>query len=504
MSSANLIEVITKYDLYSNARKNKSMVDVVDVMRKKIKLDLVSTELSNPASAQRMSAGQLSALAFTLRFTYGNSLQTQQVTNELVSRFLDEDLKQRREQAKSTADFLEAQIKALEATMQEQENKVAEFRALHPDNRPEALQFNQQMAATTFQNIQTLQSQLATMDKTRGDLRTQLASVDPYSRVVADGQMLTTPAIQLKALQAKYTTISSQYGPDHPDVVKLRHQIEALQNDLGQSEDTANIKSQLTDARTNLAAAKGTLGPNHPDVIALRKEVSDLEGRLASSAHDSSSHSAIKKDADNPAYLMLTSQLSAADEQYKSLSSQLTNLQSQYARYQTNVAQTPMVEQEYASLNRDYENAQLRYRELKVKKMSADMNEQMEVNRKSERLVVIEPPELPTDTYPKRLVLLAAGLAISCVSGLAAVFIAENLSRSVHGSRHLTELVGVPPLITIPYIFTPAEVVQKRRRRIQIGAWGIGLVVVSILIVDLFVIPMDVLLTQLARIFGLS
>ena len=49
--------------------------------------------------------------------------------------------------------------------------------------------------------LQTLDTQLAANQGTIGNLRAQLANVDPYSRVIADGQVVTTPAVQLKALQ---------------------------------------------------------------------------------------------------------------------------------------------------------------------------------------------------------------------------------------------------------------------------------------------------------------
>jgi uncharacterized protein involved in exopolysaccharide biosynthesis len=349
-----------------------------------------------------------------------------------------------------------------------------------------------------------VETQMASIDKSRGDIRTQMASVDPYSRVLADGQMMTTPAIQLKALQARYSSLAAQYSADHPDVVRLRHQIEALQKEMGRSEDTAQLQNQLDDARTNLAAAESTYGANHPDVLALRRRVTTLEDRLATQAHDPTSHTAIKKDADNPTYLMMNSQLQAAEQQYKALSAQHDSLRQQYEHYQQVVQQTPQLEQEFASLSRDYENAQMRYRELKEKKQTADMNEQMDQGRIGDRLQVIDSPELPTDTYPKRLLLLAGGLAISLIGGFSSVALREMTSQSVHGGRHLTSLVGAPPLVVIPHIFTIEERSTIRRRRFQIGMATVCAVILVSIIFDQFVMPLDVMGTIIARRFGLS
>jgi len=503
-ATSTLVEIITKFNLYQAQREVSPITEVVETMRKKIKLDLVSTELSNPASAARMSAGQLAAIAFTITYKYNDPLITQQVTDELVSRFLDEDLKQRRTKARETASFLATQIETLERSMVEQESKVAEFRRQHAHSRPEALAFNQQMAATTGINLQDIDRQLNALEQSRGALRAQLASVDPYSRVIADGQVLTTPAIQLKALQSRYSTLLGQYGANHPDVVKLGRQIDSLRAETGESADGDTLSAQIADIRANLAAAERTYGADHPDVGSLRSQLRSLERQAASASRVAGKHGTVKKDADNPAYLMLVSQLQAADSQYQALSSQREVLRKQRAQYERLVAETPMVEQEYAALARDYDNAQIRYREMKEKKQAADMNEQMEQSRKAERLVVIESAELPTRTNPPRPLLLAAGLVLSVMGGFGAVAAAEMMSRSIHGTYHLASLVGVPPLVAVPFISTQEE--RERARRLwrrAVVAGGV-LVLVILVVVDRVVMPLDVIWSVLANRLGLS
>ena len=492
-STSSLVEIIQKFHLYSGQLESQPLADVAATMRKKIKLELTSADLSNPASASRMSAGDLSAIAFELSFTYNDPLKTQQVTNELVSRFLDEDLKRRRAQTHETLVLLDSQLAALEATMAEQEKKVAEFRSKFAESRPESLAVNQQAAMTTYLNLQSVQSQLSALEKSRGDMRAQLATVDPYSRVVADGQVLTTPAIQLKALQAKYASISGQYGPEHPDVIKLRHQIMALQADAPDGGDSATLKAQISDTQSNLAAAQRTYGPDHPDVRALRQQLASLEDALARTPPSSRSHQDLKGDADNPAYLMLVSQLKALDDQQRSLTTQRDALQAQYDRYQQNVAQTPANEQEFAALSRDYDNAQLRYRELKQKRLSAEMNEQMEAGRKGARLTVVDPPALPTKTSPSKFILIVAGFMGSAFGGLGGVVLAEVLSRNVHGPKQITTIMGEPPLVVIPFLFTNEDRLRRRKRRLWALATVVVTLAISLILVDQFVVPLDVL-----------
>jgi uncharacterized protein involved in exopolysaccharide biosynthesis len=473
-------------------------------MRKKIKLELVSSDLANPTATARMEPGQLAAIAFTIGFTYSDPRAAQQVTNELVSRILDEDIRQRRNQAKETSEFLETQIDALEKTMLEQEKKLGAFKSAHPNVRLETIALTQQELQLVQMNLQQVEAQLDAIDKARGDLRGQLASIDPYSRVIADGQLMTTAAIQLKNLQAKYSTMTTQYGPDHPDVVKLRHQIEALQAEVGQTPDTAVLQAQIKDTRANLAAAEQTNGPDHPDVLALKRQLTGLEGQLATLAKDPTPHDAIKKDADNPAYLMTVSQLNAAEGQYNALLAQKNALEQQLNGLRKDVIETPAIEQELEALSRDYDNAQLRYRELKEKKLTADMNEQMEQGRTAERLVMIDPPELPVDTHPKRFLLFVASIVVSFMSGFGGVVLAEKMSVNVHGPKHLASLTDELPLVVIPHIFTKEEIRRNRRAQIRYGGFGLAAFLVATFIFDQTVMPVDVLWSVVLNRLGFS
>ncbi len=505
LSTGSLAEIIAKFNLYAKARENTPIAAVAEGMRKKIKLNLVSTSLASPAAAQKASAGQLSAIAFVLTFDYSDPLVAQQVTNEIVTRFLDEDLKIRRNQAKETSALLDSQIEALEKNLAEQEKSIAEFRSKHGDTRPEALIFNQQTAVSTAMSIQSLNAQITTNEGSQGALRAQLAVVEPYSRVLANGQILTTPSIQLKALESQYASLSAQYGPDHPDVVKTKNQIDALRPQVHKRAypTTAPLKAKIQDMKTKLTIAEKNYGPENPEVESLKSQISKLEEQLKNKPLDASS-GFIKEDADNPAYLQLVAQLRTAEEQYKSLVTQRDTLIEQQNKYLQAVAANPAVEQELAALTRDYDNAQLRYRDLRQKKMAADMREQMEEDRKGQRLTVINPPELPLGTTPPRRLILLGGALLSVMAGIGSVIAAQIIGQSVVGPRHLASLAGISPLAVIPHIYTLDE---KRRARARKRNMAIGVLLLCALALFVFsfvIMPFDVLWSVVTRRIGLS
>ena len=467
-SVESLSQIINKFSLYPNEVENTPIAILTSKMRKKVKVEFISGNISNPAAASKQTAEQLSAIAFEVSYDYKDPVTAQKVTDELVTRFLDEDLKMRRMQAQETSAFLAAQITALEGSMAAQEKSIAEFRAKNGESGPGSLIFNQQTAANLNVTVQSLASQITSNEGTQGALRAQLALVEPYSRVIADGQLLTTPATQLKALETQYSTLTAQYGPDHPDVVKARMQIQALRAQIGSQRVNPQLDAQIADLRTNLEAAKATKGADHPDVIALQGQLKKLEASKASKGGkakesadgkdaDPDDIDDLKADADNPAYIQLASQLKTAQAQHKALVKQKEAIEEQQSKFERNIAANPQIEQEMAKLSRDYENSQLRYRELKEKKMSADMTEQLELGRKGQRLAVINPPAVPEDTQPKHLLLVLAGVVLSLIGGIGAVVVTEATNQNIYGDSHLAYVIGAMPLVVIPHILAEDE-----------------------------------------------
>ena len=463
-SMDSLSEIIAKYKLYEYSPEKPVSRGLTDTMRSKIKLNLMSGIVSSPAAATKETAEQLSAIAFSLSFEYSDPRVTKAVLAELVTRFVDEDISQRRMQARETSSFLASQIAQLETSMAEQEKTIAEFRATHGESGAAALMFNQQANVTATLNLQNIEGQLAANEGTQGNLRAQMATVEPYSRVLADGKLLTTPAAQLKALESQYASLSAQYGQSHPDVIKARRQIASLKEQIGQSDTPEQLEAQITDAQTRLATLQKTYGPEYPDIVSLEHRLQKLEERRASQLEPASGSDNIKHDADNPAYLQLVAQFMSAQEQHKSLLAQKEALIDQQAKYAQNILENPIADREMAKLSRDYDNAQLRYRELKEKKMSADMMEQLEEQQKGQRMVVINPPSMPGATTPPRSTLMLGGMAFALLAGFCSAILIELMTPSVHSARHLASLVGAMPLVVVPYIYTDVEASHPLRR----------------------------------------
>lgn len=504
VDSANLNDIITNDQLYPDELRTEPRQEVILKMQKAIKLELVSADLANPGAVTKLSPGQLAAIAFDISFDYRDPLTAQKVANELISRFLDEDLKQRSEQAKAASDFLALQAQQLEQQLSEQEAKIGAFRKLHAGGTQDDLAFNLQGASTTSQTLDSLTQQIAGLEQQRADVQAKLATTEPYATVVSEGQPLTSPQTMLRELQFQYTTLLGRYGVNHPDVVKLRRQIQALQGMSGGAVDTADIGSKISDLQAKLAVAERNYGPDHPDVLSLKRQIGYLEQQKGLMTPTNADKLDVR-DADNPDYVMLQYQLKSIDSQYQTLLQQRQSAEDQYEHYEKLIAETPGVEQQLESLSRDYDNAQLRYREVKEKKLSADMTQQMEQGRQGERLEVIDYPQLPLHPhFPPRPIVIALGFVLATVGGLGGVQLREAMSGAVHGTHHLTELIGQPPLVAVPTIYSRDDRRRRRNRRIMISSVSV-IVLASVLIAyNYLMTPLDVVWSVILLRMGIS
>ena len=100
-SRGNLTNIINLYDLYKRDRARKPMEDVVEDMRKDIKIGNVVP----------LSQGEKQISAFQISFAYEDRLLAQKVAADLVSRFMTENTRERTTQSVQTTSFLRDQLR---------------------------------------------------------------------------------------------------------------------------------------------------------------------------------------------------------------------------------------------------------------------------------------------------------------------------------------------------------------------------------------------------------
>ena len=490
MTRANLMQIIEKYDLYRKKRKYETTEEILDRMRKDINVDMINADVIDPRTGRPMPA----TIAFTLSFDGVSPDVTQKVASELTTLYLNENLKNRQEKASETYDFLSTEADKLKKHIGDLETQIADFKKKNAGRLPELLQFNMQLKERTESDLRDVDTQMRALDDRKFYLEGQLALLNPMSPVVGDsGETVPDPATRLKMLKSRYVSLSAKYAPDHPDVVRVHREIEALEKQVGSVNSAPEQAKELTKLRSELAAAREKYSPDHPDVVRLTKAVAAQEAALTQQKTAPETEAA-KEKPDNPAYVTLQAQLEGIKTEYQALTAKRETLKAKLTDYEKRLAQSPEVERNYSMLHRDYQTSIVRYQDIKRKQNEASMGQELEKERKGERFSLIDPPQLPEQPVkPNRPVIIILGFLLSIGSGVGFAAVGESMDSSIRGSRGVVAVLEAAPLSVIPYLNNSNDLARaKKTRRIVIAVFASGFVL-FLLLVHLFWTPLDVL-----------
>jgi polysaccharide chain length determinant protein (PEP-CTERM system associated) len=442
-----LLALIEKYDLYAKYRGRLTEDEILDRIRKDIKLTTINADISDRSSGRRVNA----TIAFTISYDAPRPDRAQKVVNELASLYLDENSKVRRQSVAETSEFLAQEADRLAKQIQSIEEKLALFKRRNVGRMPDSSAVNVQLADRTESELRRVEQQIPVLEDRKLSLESQLALIKPNISVASGPglgngtgeQRELTPEERLRALQSQYASMSVLYTADHPDIRRVRQEIAAL------------------------------------------------KAQTAASARSAERGSGANEAPDNPAYILLATQLQNTRRELAQLAASREDLRAKQRIYDARLMQIPEVEREYNELTRDYGNAQARYREIKTKEMQAAGAFELERDSKAERFSLGEPANLPqSPVKPNRLAIALGGLLASLGSGLGLAFLLEMFDPSVKGPLELARIAPVAILTAIPYIETQSERVGTRRRTLALIALCGILGLAALYTIDSFVRPL--------------
>ncbi len=499
ITTANLSRIIEQYNLYPEEREQRPLSAVAGSMRDNIRLRMVSGDVVDPRSGRPQQAN----IAFTLSFDHGSPQVARQVTEELVSLFLEENLRTRREAAREASVFLRAEADRLALEISDLEARVARFKEEHGENMPEMQQVNLQFLRRTEEQIARTELEARMLEDRIMLLEGELARTSRFVEEADGSRRVLTPRERLMELELRYVQLSTQQTARHPDVMQLEREINALRVQTG-SLGRGELQVMLASAQSALEERRRELTDSHPEVRDARRAVEALEEQLAV-APGSGGTTPTAMLSENPTYHRLVDQLRAARTELQQLQERRTRLVAELGEYEARVRAAPSVEREYRAITRDYDNALAKFREVRAKQMEAELGQSLEEERKAERFVLIEPASTPVAPIePNRQRILMMGFALAMGTGLGFVALREVTADAIYGSRAVIAITGAPPLAVVPYIATAQEIRRKWIMRILAVFTVLALGAGTAAAVHHYVRPLDVAAHQLLQRVGLS
>lgn len=498
MTRAHLWNIVEKYGLYESQRRRWTTEEVLKRLVDDIRLDVISADVVDRRTRQPTKA----TIAFTLAYDGESPGVAQKVASELTSLFLAENLKSRERHAQETTAFLKQEAENLAGHIETLEQQIADFKQRADRALPELMQLNMQLMNQTDRELMDAEQKINALEERKSFLEGQLATLKPNTPIItASGERILDPGERLKALRAQYVSSSAYLSPDHPDIIKMKSEIEALQKETGQPTDRNELAKRLTDEKARLAGYEERYGPTHPDVVKTRAVVASLEKEIARAP---AMKPARPLKPENPAYINIQAQLTSTKAELSALRAMRQDLKKKSGLYAARLERTPELEPEYQVLTRDRDNSAQKYQDIRSRLLEATVSEGLEVQRKGERFSLIDPPDLPEKPdKPNRPVILFLGLLLAVVGGLGSGAAAENLDRSIRTPEALRELLKAPPLGVVPYL-SNEEDHSRIRRHVQTVRVAVGsFVVLLVAVVHLLWMPLDVLWFLMLRKLGL-
>lgn len=497
MSRTTLWKVVDQFNLYQDQRKNSPAEEIVKQFVKDIEVEVISADVVDKRTQHATKA----TIAFTVAYQNRSPELAQKVANELTSLFLGENLKSRERQAQEATSFLQQEAENLEHHINDIDEKVAKFKRRANGALPELTPLNQQLMNQAERELMDIDQQIRSLDERKMYLEGELATIKPNTPILSvTGERILDSSERLRALRAEYAAAAANLSADHPDILKMKQEIDALEKETGQLPDAEEASKRLINARVALSADLERLGSAHPDILQAQRKVAALEQEVL--RLNAGPSRITNQRPENPAYINLQAQLNSALSSLDALRKTRIEVKRRLGEYATRLERSPGIEPEYLVLIRDRDTTAQKYQEIRSRLLEAKVAEGLEVQRKGERFSLIDPPSLPEKPFkPNRMAIVLLGVILAIGGGIGSGAVAESLDHSIRSPEQLLTLTQHFPLAVIPFMPNENDVSRVRIKRRLAQTAGVGVLGTALVLLHMYVIPLDVLwLTALRRV----
>jgi|GEM_PF-242944 len=436
-----LIEkVVKKLNLDADAQTPREFEDLIKGIRNNLTVTIKGKDL------------------FSVSYQGTDPVKVKEMVNTLTGMYIEENLSVKRSEAYAAFDFINDQLQLYKRKLEESEKTLREFKEANLKDLNYKVPVVQQEAEPA--DVQGGGSSVGVVVG-QGSQNTNMAKLEQYQNSLTDLE------IALKEAYLKMALLKNQLAGEKPMIVTSTTQTVAnpLAVRLGQLQDQlSNLLTRYTD--------------QHPDVIRLKYEIEDVKKQLATSRPVVKTNAESSETATpNPIYENLRQQINNVQIEINSLEKRRDQFQKKVEEYSLKVKTIPKLEQELIRLTRDYNVNENIYQMLLRRLEEARISRELEVKEKGATFKVIDPAVLPlTPVKPHKWVIILMGLLGGLGLGLGTVVLVEYSYRPFHDHKEVEAYLDVPILATIPKILTEEDIRRKKRsNRLMVSLCGLYL-----------------------------
>lgn len=386
------------------------------------------TQISNP----RENLIQIS-------YTDSDSKRAFEVTRRFADLVIQENLATKERESRDAYEFIDSQVTQYHDKLTSAESKLEQYRRSNPDARAG-------IEADVNLRIGELRRQVETSRMELMDLRSQESAVQAQLSGESEISLVQTRAGQvmtrLAELENERGRLLLSFTEQHPDVIRVQHQIGDLQEEL-------------------------------------RRENNQQESRRSAGVPGAMNGPA----SFNPLYGELRSKLAEARSRSAATASRVGSSQNLLNEELARSGRIAASENSLAELTRDYEVNRDMYQDLLKRRENARVSMNLDAKQRGLTFSIQEPATVPLRPTGLRLMHIAgAGLGVAAMAPLLLLVGWVRLDPRVRTPSQIEQLAGLPVLGSIPLRATGRRKARSRQRLLLAGAIVLSVPVVYALV----------------------
>lgn len=407
-SRTSLEEIINTEGLYKQAREKLPMEDVVESMRHDINI--------TPSK---------DGDTFSIAYMGSDPNKVVRVTNALSSRFIEENMKFREQQASDTSAYTKDELAMVKEKLDSKEAVMRDYKLKYYNEMADQRAANTERLIALQSQYQSRQDSIQSLEQSRVLLQ---------DRVAANKQEMENRQFYASQMNSgnKQTTITK--GP--ATLEQLQAELQALQE-------------RYTD--------------QHPKIKSLKKKIAELEKNSSNKSGHQSTGETRPHDS-NIEQLEMQNHIQQISMNIEKLNKEKEEIKLLIKQYEQWIAAAPVREAEWSALTREYGELKHRYDFLVGQNLQADSALNLERKQKGSQFKIEDPARLPEKPVkPNFLKIMGVALLIGCGLGGGLALGLDLLNTSFRDPMQLEEMYKLEVICSVPHLSLESETIRQRR-----------------------------------------
>jgi len=329
---------------------------------------------------------------FQLSYTDANPNKGLNVSQTLLSIFVDSNIGSKRHDLEGAQSFLDTKVNEYETLVRQAEQRRTAFKQSNLDVLSNSVTPDQARV-----QVEAAKQQWMGAQARLSSLRAQLAGIPKLVYIDGPGSLI------LNANTGNSPT-------------------------MGRS---GSLFQRLAEAKQTLMGLRTKFTDDYPDVKAVQREIAQLQAELSATPAPGSQEASGNQSIPNPVYVQTQSKLSDAMTEVALQQSRLNDAQATLDNAKKMSSRALEISAQFANLDRDYDLVHKTYQELLTRRESAKLSQSVNDEQSSINVRIVEPPKKAAfPSAPNRPLLNSLVILLGLAAGLAtAIALSINAGR---------------------------------------------------------------------------